>query len=183
MIDRLRPVVFGSRSTLRAPGPSFAPRPPRDLDQAAPVEHGVDRALGRNADVHEFHRLCARAQESHTYFGDRGPTGGSNAFPSATGSVLGMHSLAVFQRPGGTPPINWLKILSCLADLRRGRGPDRRRLGPRPCSNSARIINRIGQNPLGSRFGTDQQRIRGSACRRARRRRRPAPGQRAPGNG
>src|ERR1700751_1305205 len=27
------------------------PRPPRDFDQAVPVEHGVDRALGRNADV------------------------------------------------------------------------------------------------------------------------------------
>src|SRR3984893_14883146 len=27
------------------------PRPPRDLDQAVPVEHGMDRALGRNADV------------------------------------------------------------------------------------------------------------------------------------
>src|SRR6476620_8242412 len=27
------------------------PWPPRDLDQAVPVEHGVDRALGRNADV------------------------------------------------------------------------------------------------------------------------------------
>jgi hypothetical protein len=27
------------------------PRPSRDLDQAVPVEHGVDRALGRNADV------------------------------------------------------------------------------------------------------------------------------------
>src|ERR1700730_9056521 len=27
------------------------PRPPRDLDQAVPVKHGVDRALGRNADV------------------------------------------------------------------------------------------------------------------------------------
>src|SRR6202048_575315 len=27
------------------------PRPPRDLDQAVPVEHGVDCALGRNADV------------------------------------------------------------------------------------------------------------------------------------
>src|SRR5260370_15343336 len=27
------------------------PRPPRDLDQAVPVEHGVDRALGRNADI------------------------------------------------------------------------------------------------------------------------------------
>src|SRR4030088_66967 len=25
--------------------------PPRDLDQAVPGEHGVDRALGRNADV------------------------------------------------------------------------------------------------------------------------------------
>ena len=27
------------------------PRPTRDLDQAVPVEHGVDRALGRNPDV------------------------------------------------------------------------------------------------------------------------------------
>jgi hypothetical protein len=27
------------------------PRLPRDLDQAVPVEHGVDRALGRHADV------------------------------------------------------------------------------------------------------------------------------------
>ncbi len=27
------------------------PRPSRDLDQAVPVEHGVDRALGRNANV------------------------------------------------------------------------------------------------------------------------------------
>ena len=33
----------------RAGGP--VPRPSRDLDQAVPVEHGVDRALGRNADV------------------------------------------------------------------------------------------------------------------------------------
>src|SRR6201988_667626 len=27
------------------------PRPPRDFDQAVPVEHGMDRAVGRNADV------------------------------------------------------------------------------------------------------------------------------------
>jgi len=43
--------------------------------------------------------------------------------------TLGVLSL-VFQHRGGTPPINCRKILSCLADLFLGRGPDRRRLGP-----------------------------------------------------
>jgi hypothetical protein len=67
------------------------------------------------------------------------------------------NAMFVFRHRGGTPPINWLKTLSCLADLRRGRGPDRCRLGPRPCSNSERIINRIGQDSLGSRFGAVSQ--------------------------
>jgi len=38
----------GRQAACRSPGAGGAPR---DLDQAVPVEHGVDRALGRNADV------------------------------------------------------------------------------------------------------------------------------------
>ena len=43
-------VVWRSAGRQRRAGRPV-PRPSRDLDQAVPVEHGVDRALGRNADV------------------------------------------------------------------------------------------------------------------------------------
>jgi hypothetical protein len=40
--------------------------------------------------------------------------------------------ITVFQHRGGAPHINCRKILSGLANLPLGRGPDRRRLGPLP---------------------------------------------------
>src|SRR5262249_2006422 len=43
-------VVWRSAGRQRRAGRPV-PRPSRDLDQAVPVEGGVDRALGRNADV------------------------------------------------------------------------------------------------------------------------------------
>src|SRR5215469_13303898 len=43
-------VVWRSAGRQRRAG-CPVPRPSRDLDQAVPVEHGVDRALGRNGDV------------------------------------------------------------------------------------------------------------------------------------
>jgi acetyltransferase len=55
-----------------------------------------------------------------------------------------MSRLIVFQHRRGTPPINCLKILSCLADLPLGRGHDRRPLGPHQSVIFARFINWIG---------------------------------------
>jgi hypothetical protein len=60
------------------------------------------------------------------------------------GKLKIVEELFVIQHRGGTPPINCRKILSGLADLPLGRGPDRRRLGPHPSVSFALFINRIG---------------------------------------
>jgi hypothetical protein len=56
----------------------------------------------------------------------------------------------ILQHRGGTPPINWLKPLSCFVDSPPRRGLGRRRLGPHPRDDFARLFKRIGQNSVGS---------------------------------
>jgi hypothetical protein len=55
----------------------------------------------------------------------------------------------VFQHRRGTPPGNWLKTLNGLRELGPGWGHDRRRPGPHPGGNFARLNNPIGHHSVG----------------------------------
>jgi hypothetical protein len=106
-------------------------RPEEDCPQARRITSRARRNAGR----------CASA-EAET-LRSRGYTG-----------PIGFRK-SVFRHRGGTPPVNWLKTFSCFTDLPPERGPDRRRSGPRPRGNFARIINWLGQNSAVSRFSAD----------------------------